>query len=113
MGIDFSRSKAHWSYSGFAGFRRRLALEIEVDLGMMDGFGGDIPFDSIKDPIEPLLNHSDCDGGLTPNDCSKVAPRLRELVSDWDDDDYDKKHALFLAEGMEEAISEDEIFEFC
>ena len=113
MGLDFSHDKAHWSYSGFDVFRHRIAQEIQIDLDMMDGFGGDIPLDSIKDSIEPLLNHSDCDGGLTPDVCSKVAPRLRELVSSWDDDDYDKKHALLLAEGMEEAIAEDEIFEFC
>lgn len=113
MGIDFSHSEAHWAYSGFSRFRNRLAQEIGIDLGMMDGFGGDIPFDSIKDPIEPLLNHSDCDGGLTPSDCAKVAPRLRELVKGWPDDDRDKRNALLLAEGMEEAIYEDEIFEFC
>src|SRR5665648_1061503 len=107
MGLDFSHSNAHWSYSGFYDFRRRLAQEINVDLEMMDGFGGDIPFDLIKDSIEPLLNHSDCGGGLTPADCARVAPMLRELVKGWADDDYDKRHALTLAEGMEEAIAED------
>lgn len=113
MGLDFSHSNAHWSYSGFYNFRRRLAQEINVDLEMMDGFGGGIPFDLIKDSIEPLLNHSDCGGGLTPSDCAKVAPRLRELVKGWADDDYDKINALRLAEGMEEAISKDVNFEFC
>lgn len=112
MGIDFSHCEAQWSYSGFMNFRRRIAQKIGVDLGMMDGFGGDIPFDSIKDSIEPLLNHSDCDGGLTPSDCAKVAPRLRELVSNWTDDDYDKRNALMLAKGMEEALSKDVNFEF-
>ena len=112
MGIDFSHDEAHWSYSGFHDFRRRLAQEIEVDLGMMDGFGGDIPFDSVKDSIEPLLNHSDCEGGLTPEECAKAAPRLRELVSKWPDDDYDKRNALMLAKGMEEALSKDVNFEF-
>ena len=72
-----------------------------------------IPWENIKDDIKLLLDHSDCDGGLTPGECTKVAPRLRELVSSWTEDDYDKRHALRLAEGMEEAISEDVIFEFC
>jgi len=108
MGIDFSHTEAHWSYSGFMNFRRRIAQEIEIDLDMMEGFGGDIPFDSVNDPIMPLLNHSDCEGELTPKECGIVAPRLRELVSTWDDEDYDKRHALYLAEGMDEAVDRNE-----
>src|SRR5665648_1219897 len=82
MGLDFSHSNAHWSYSGFYDFRRRLAQEINVDLEMMDGFGGDIPFDLIKDSIEPLLNHSDCGGGLTPSAVSYTHLRAHETRHD-------------------------------
>ncbi|HZK84880.1 MAG TPA: hypothetical protein VFC58_09420 [Desulfosporosinus sp.] len=116
MGIDFSHCEAHWSYSGFMSFRRRVAAEAGIDLDSMAGFSNTKSFtrwDDIKDDIEPLLNHSDCDGGLTPSDCAKVVPRLRELVSGWDDDDYDKINALCLAWGMEEALSKDVNFEFC
>lgn len=103
MGIDFSHTEAYWAYSGFHRFRLRLAQEIQIDLEMMDGFGGDIPFDSVNDSIKPLLDHSDCEGELTPEECAKVAPRLRELVAAWPDDDRDKINALRLAEGMERA----------
>ena len=112
MGLNFSHAEASWSYSGFDEFRHRLALEAGIDLYMMDGFGGDIPFDSINDPIKPLLDHSDCEGELTPEECATVAPRLRELVSNWDDEDYDKRHALYLAEGMDEAASNNENLRF-
>jgi len=72
-----------------------------------------ISWDSIKDDIKPLLDHSDCDGILTPEECTKVAPRLRELVSAWPDDDRDKIKALLLAEGMDEAVNSGENLEFC
>jgi len=112
MGLNFSHAEASWSYSGFDEFRHRLALEAGIDLYMMDGFGGDIPFDSVEDPIKPLLDHSDCDGELTPEECSTIAPRLRELVSNWFDDDYDKTNASRLAYGMELAASNKENLRF-
>lgn len=53
-------------------------------------------------PIIPLLNHSDCDGDLEPEICAAVAPELRRLVANWDDEmDYDKQSALALADYMD------------
>jgi hypothetical protein len=112
MGIDFSHCNAQWSYGGFHSFRTRLASEIGMDLRSMEGFGGDKKFSDFKDDIIPLLNHSDCDGELSPEECKKVAPRLRELVKDWPDG-YDKRRALELAEGMELAVSKNEHLQFC
>lgn len=71
-----------------------------------------IKWTKVHDDVVPLLNHSDCDGELSPEECLKVAPRLRELVKDWDDDDRDKENALWLAEGMELAASRNEPLEF-
>jgi len=69
MGLNFSistrSSNAAWSYSGFGNFRRKLAEEIRIDLNAMEGFGGKTKWDTVKDPIKYLLNHSDCDGHLT------------------------------------------------
>lgn len=112
MGLDFSHCDAHWSYSGFHFFRKRLAAEIRVELDEMAGFGGTGDWSKVKDPIVPLLNHSDCDGELTSDECKVVASRLRELVSDWSDDDRDKADALELAQGMELAASRSEHLEF-
>ena len=70
-------------------------------------------WDNIDDPIVDLLYHSDCDGELTYEECEKIAPRLRELVKNWDDDDYDKKQALLLVEGMENCVKEKVSLEFC
>lgn len=72
-----------------------------------------ISWDKCNDPIKPLLNHSDCNGILTPEECLTVAPRLRELISQWAEDDQDKIRALLLAEGMERAAEANENLELC
>lgn len=106
MGLDFSHCDANWGYCGFARFRERLASEIGLNNYHEIRNTNDERFEPFKkDPIVYLLAHSDCDGHLTPTQCKKVAPRLRELVKDWDDD-HDKQHALLLAEGMEAAAKE-------
>lgn len=72
MGLDFRTAeipydedlppeqRAHWSYSGFHRFRQRLAAEIGIELEEMQGFGGDKEWDE-KQPLTPLLTHSDCE----------------------------------------------------
>lgn len=108
MGIDFSHCGAHWAYSGFMRFRTRLAETIGIDYVMMAGLGGRRSWETIKDPIVPLLNHSDCDGELSPDECRAIAPRLRELVSTWPEDDSDRLKAIELANGMDDAALSNE-----
>lgn len=101
MGLDFDGSDTHWSYGGFNKFRARLGFEININLNAMIGFGGFTSWDNVSDDIKYFLNHSDCNGELMPNECLKIAPRLKELVKKWDDNDYDKIKALELADDME------------
>jgi hypothetical protein len=109
MGIDIYPGGAHWSYSGFHAFRKALAQEVGIDLDEMVGFGGETPWpNSKKEPIVHLLNHSDCDGKMTPKQCRACAPRLRELISKWDIADYSTSSALKLVGGMEVAAKNDE-----
>ena len=141
MGLDFSHGGAHWSYSGFMAFRKRLAREIGVDLECMAGFAPDemvmslspeqwtlldlghrpkqfnVSWATVNDPIVPLLKHSDCDGNLSVEECRTIAPRLRELVRGWSDtpsphEAYDKMQALLLADGMEQCAREGRALEF-
>lgn len=124
MGLDFDKSEAHWSYSGFHQFRRRLAATIGVNLDSMQGFGDlsavigktqgarPISWATVNDPIAPLLYHSDCDENLSPEECETVGSRLRELVSFWPDDRH-KRQALLLAEGMDACVRDGEPLEFC
>ena len=56
MGIDFSGVDARWSYSGFMTFRERVAAGAGIELMEMDGFGGQVQWEDIEDPIKILLN---------------------------------------------------------
>lgn len=114
MGIDLvllradrEATRAMWSYSGFNAFRRRLCEEIGIDLGEMRGFGGTRAWANVLDDIVPLLDHSDSGGCLGYTDCVKVEPRLRAIVADWLDQDYDKQEALNLCAMMREVVAED------
>lgn len=113
MGLDFDRSDASWSYGGFHRFRERLAEEIDIELDNMVGFGGDISWNTIKDDIKHLLNHSDCQGYIGSNRCGLIAVRLKELVKNWDDDDYDKRMALKLAMDMKGCKNANKRLNFC
>jgi hypothetical protein len=113
MGIDFAQSKAHWSYSGFNQFRGRLATQIGIDLNNMKGFGGHASWTEITDPIEPFLNHSDCDGQLSSDNCGKIGPRIIELVKNWPQESYDRQEALVLAEDMIKCFKRNHCLDFC
>jgi len=116
MGLGFSgagvKDTAHWSYSGFKSFRCRLAKEIGVDIYQL--WNG---HQHTSDDILPLLDHSDCDGILTPAECAKVAPRLRQLVDKWNprdfDQGYDRENAIKLANHMDKCVSENVNLIFC
>ena len=116
MGLDFSHGDAHWAYSGFGRFRERLAATVGIPLLRMRGFckygdGEGIEWPVSDEPLLILLHHSDCDGELTPDECRKIARRLRDVVEFWNDvmhpgQDYDRANALKLADGMDSAAKE-------
>lgn len=113
MSLGFSHGDAHWSYSGFHRARVRLAATIGVELKEMEGFGGRKPWHAVPaHPLVALLNHSDCDGTLSPEQCATIAPVLRRAVVPWGEDDYDKRQFMRLAEGMEEAARANEELQF-
>ncbi|NEC49920.1 hypothetical protein G3I18_15220 [Actinospica acidiphila] len=88
---DVTSPHVEWSHSGFALFRRWLAQIEGFELDEMDGFGGERPWSGVHTTLEPLLNHPDDHGELTPAHCAAVLPRLEEIhdhhVSDAGDPD--------------------------
>lgn len=104
MGLNFSHGGAQWSCGGFNDFRRRLAEQVGIPLGMMQGWGGTVPWTRVSDPIVPLLTHSDNSGDLAPDVCAIVALRLEELIAEWPQDgwDHDRDNGFRLAAGMRE-----------
>lgn len=118
MGLDFSHCNAHWGYSGFNRFRAKLSEAIGnksladfFNAGPSERYKTEVTLED-DEPLNDLLMHSDCDGELTEEQCRVIAPRLREVVSVWADDDYDKMQALELAEGMEDAAANNTSLKF-
>lgn len=101
MGLSFTHGNAQWAYGGFHRFRERLADHEGFDLNAMNGFGGDRSWDDVTTDLKPLLNHSDCDGAMTPAECAQVAPRLAEVIKTWPEDDFDRRSGEELVKAMQ------------
>jgi hypothetical protein len=109
MGLDFYELELGCSYGGFALFRQMLADGIGWhDYGChFTDWAKPSQLKKYKDdPIFPFLMRSDCDGEMEPEECIKVAPRIRELVESWSDSGKSdrgrwKPWAIKLADGME------------
>jgi hypothetical protein len=138
MGLDFhwgpQRSAniagPRWSYSGFMVFRERLARAaglIGSRESLNDHYGSveSVAFragdrqalhaypSQFNEPLVLLIDHADCEGDLSPDQCRRLAPRLRELMKDWPADDYDRIHGERLAAACEECARTKTILEFC
>jgi hypothetical protein len=121
MGLDFrwpsrqAQLAPTWSYSGFHEFRHKVAAA--AGMGSLDdyiGFGGKKPFPSVDDePIVELLNHSDCEGDLSPEQCNAIGPRLRDLIAAWPGDDYDRMMGERLAAACDACAESGVPLEFC
>ncbi|MFI9265237.1 hypothetical protein ACIG5C_12815 [Streptomyces werraensis] len=88
---DVTSPDVEWAYSGFAMFRRWLAQIEGFALDDMEGFDGERPWSSVRTTLQPLLDHPDDRGELTPAQCAVLLPRLEEIrdhpVSDGGDPD--------------------------
>lgn len=94
-GVD----RVAFSYGGFNQFRTRVAAAEGIDLNKMEGYFSPegpylasgrapdrpIPWDVYDTPLTPFLNHSDCDGNMTYEECQQVAPRLKAICEGWAD----------------------------
>lgn len=120
MGLDIcvgsGRGRSlHYSYGGFAQFRRRLARGVGIDLDRMKGYGGRRSWAKVNDPLMALLYHPDCQDKIRPTACRAAAPRLREVVLELGDPrkDEDVQFGLELAELMDECAERRMWLHFC
>lgn len=115
MGLGiYSRGQlvVDFSYRGFKRFRYAIAEAVNINLDLMQGFGGDTDWIAVNTPLEPFLNHSDSDGELTPDACRKVWPYLKAAVESANLYELDRKKGLALAKAMKDAAQEDCSLEF-
>ena len=84
MGLHTSHNAWQGPYSSFNEFRKWLAQKININLEDYIGYGNDNAtkdLSSIDHKIMPLLNHSDCEGILTPDECKQIAEGLDEILN--------------------------------
>lgn len=116
MGLDTSHNAWQGGYSRFGDWRRWLAKQIGMNLNDMEGFGGDRKFSDFDHPVLPLLNHSDCDGKLTTEECKRVAWGLDEIIHKAEQrgspEQYEIDKAKQFREGCLLAIENGEEIEF-
>jgi len=114
MGLDCSHNAWHGAYSAFHRWRCEIAKAAGYPaLELMEGFfdssrwvpsylkhkelyphvrmieDGSLPLSwdlFPDDPLKELLCHSDCDGDIQPEDCSKIADRLQEVIKNLPND---------------------------
>lgn len=113
MGLDTSHDCWHGPYSSFNDFRTRIAADQGID--DLRKFYKDNPTMDAKpyedagvDPrIIPLLNHSDCDGTLSPIECKGISLFLSEyeqrIVGTGIDDGLHRDNVKRFAEGAAKA----------
>ena len=120
MGLDTSHNCWHGPYSSFNNFRKALASQIDIDLNDYAGYGekGIKNLESIPHDIMPLLNHSDCDGELSPDECAKIAKGIDSILASFDEAKavkypYNfKEKALQFRNGCLDAFSKNETVDF-
>lgn len=117
MGLDTTHNAWHGPYSSFNDWRGWVGKQIGIELRQMEGFGGEISFDTVTHDVKALLDHSDCDGSLTPEQCEQIANGLDEILSKLPEDEpKDERSNYWLAErfrdGCRLAASKGETLEF-
>jgi hypothetical protein len=94
MGLIFTHCDRRMSYGGFHAFREDLAKQAGIHLSRRvaqqrhKGLGG------LDDPISLLFTQQDEYGGgeLTPEQCSSLKGRVRELADQWDGEKSHRPH---------------------
>lgn len=119
MGLDTTHNAWHGPYSSFNIFRHDLAKRIGINLDEYAGYSasGTKDLASINHPIMELLNHSDCEGELTPEQCKRVADGLDMIIKAAPIDEANMPwstiaRAIQFRDGCLEAYSKNEILEF-
>jgi hypothetical protein len=113
MGLDTSHDAWHGPYSSFNQFRHKIAEAIGVNLDSFEGYGGNVPFDELKRGVRWLLDHSDCDGHITPKRCKLIADDLKKIIPLLEDGVWSpKSQAIKFMKGCLKAYKKNEKLDF-
>ena len=96
MGLDTTHDAFHGGYLTFNKFRMWVAKAMggsfpphgDKDLDPMRWYWGNGYGDESHPGLRVFLNHSDCDGEFTPEECTAVADELEALLPKIEDIRY-------------------------
>jgi hypothetical protein len=88
MGLDCSHDAFHGAYSAFHRFRTAVAEA--AGGGWKDGPAGNLILGGVYEwddeyDLMPFFDHSDCDGEISPQDCTKIADNIKKLLPKLDE----------------------------
>ena len=119
MGLDTTHDAWHGPYSNFNNWREYLAEKVGFNLREMIGFGGSKEWTAelMEHDLYPLLNHSDCDGILTVEDCKRVSIGLQNMIDymsqvKFEFEEYQLRRCIKFRNGCGLAISKNEPIKF-
>ena len=117
MGLDTTHNAFHGAYSSFMRFRRTLVIEACAGTFSDNPMEYRWTFEASRVPLAlrtgllTLMNHSDCEGELSPEECTEVATFL-EWADAYLKVDCTKQQAAQFALGCRDAASKGETLEF-
>lgn len=111
MVLKFSFGKAEFTTAEFYKFRSMICDSAGIEMIKMVAFGGTIKWDK-KDPLTALLYHSDHDGSLTKEQCTKIIPVLKTMITKWEKGNQYREKGLQLVKGMEAAVAAKKSLDF-
>lgn len=79
MGLDTTHGAFNGPYSSFMRFRIFISKFYDLPKELDEIYSKSKL--ALTDGIYALLNHSDCDGKLTPKECNLIMHELNELIS--------------------------------
>lgn len=114
MGLDTTHDAFHGAYSSFGRFRSQLlSLAQSINIDDVHGYGGHIsPANILDEGVRTLINHSDCDGDFTPDQCKMIADSLEALIPKMDIESELYSRSVQFRNGCLLAYSLNESIEF-
>lgn len=118
MGLNTTHNCWHGPYSSFNAFRFALARQIGINLDEYDGYNskGTKDLETIEHDLQPLFNHSDCDGDLKVEESVQIVKGLNNVLDNFNEElqmpTNFKENIIQFRDGCLEAIHNNEIIKF-
>lgn len=113
MGLDTTHNAFHEAYSAFMRFRKGLVEHsLKKDVMEFIGYGGSVPEETIENPgLQRLINQSDCDGEISPDDCKLISDYLDTVIPQLEEGEL-KSRSVQFRDGCLLAHSNNEFIQF-